>query len=142
MPRDTLYAGVAAIFHSALAAGRPPLVFEDGGQTRDFVHVRDVARANVLALTASPVKAGAYNIGSGTPHTVAEMAFAMSAAFGPGAPLPLTTGEWRLGDVRHIVASSLKAEDGLGYVAEITLEDGLATFAREAPVEAQPTATG
>ena len=73
MPRDTPYAGVASIFRSALAGGRPALVFEDGGQTRDFVHVRDVARANVLALTADVVP-GAYNIASGSPHTVLDMA--------------------------------------------------------------------
>ncbi|MEA2685846.1 MAG: dTDP-L-rhamnose 4-epimerase, partial [Actinomycetota bacterium] len=83
MPRDTPYAGVASLFRSALAAGRPPEVFEDGGQTRDFVHVRDVARANVLALTASGVEAGAYNVASGTPHTVGELAAALSAALAP-----------------------------------------------------------
>lgn len=139
MPRDTPYAGVAAIFRSALAAGRAPLVFEDGGQTRDFVHVRDVARANVLALTAEPVAGGAYNIGSGAPHTVAEMATAMSTAFGAGAPRPEVTGDWRLGDVRHIVASSRKAEEELGFVAEVTLADGLASFAHEAPAETATT---
>ena len=74
MPRDTPYAGVASLFRSALAAGRAPEVFEDGGQTRDFVHVRDVARANVLALTADGVEAGACNVASGTPHTVGELA--------------------------------------------------------------------
>src|SRR5207248_11331907 len=73
MPRDTPYAGVASIFRSALAGGRPPLVFEVGDQTRDFVHVRDVARANVLALTA-PVPSGAYNVASGRPRTALDMA--------------------------------------------------------------------
>jgi dTDP-L-rhamnose 4-epimerase len=129
MPRDTPYAGVASIFRSALAAGRPAQVFEDGGQTRDFVHVRDVARANVLALTAD-VPSGAYNIASGTPHTVLDMAMALTDAFGDGAPRPVVRGGWRPGDVRHIVASPRKAADELGFVAEIGFEDGMAEFAR------------
>jgi dTDP-L-rhamnose 4-epimerase len=128
MPRDTPYAGVASIFRSALAAGRPALVLEDGGQTRDFVHVRDVARANALAL-AGDVGPGAYNIASGTPHTVLDMAVALTDAFGPGAPRPQVTGGWRPGDVRHIVASPRRAAEHLGFQAQITFEDGMAEFA-------------
>jgi dTDP-L-rhamnose 4-epimerase len=128
MPRDTPYAGVASIFRSALAAGRPALVFEDGGQTRDFVHVRDVARANVLALCAD-VASGAYNIASGTPHTVLDMATALTDAFGPNAPRPMINGGWRPGDVRHIVASPRKAAEELGFMAGIGFEEGMAEFA-------------
>src|SRR5579862_2557428 len=86
MPRDTPYSGVAAIFRSCLENGVPPRVFEDGGQRRDFVHVRDVARANLLALdsagslTESALRC--YNVASGEPHTVGEMAFALAGAFG------------------------------------------------------------
>jgi dTDP-L-rhamnose 4-epimerase len=127
MPRDTPYAGVASIFRSALAAGRPALVFEDGGQTRDFVHVGDVARANVLALTA-PVRSGAYNVASGRPRTVLDMAVALSDAFGPAAPRPEVVGGWRAGDVRHIVASPRKAAEQLGFTAEIGFEDGMQEF--------------
>ena len=108
MPRDTPYAGVASIFRSALAAGRAPRVFEDGGQRRDFVHVRDVARANVLALTApEPVAPGAFNVASGTPRTVLEHGRARSprACDAPPGAAPRVTGEWRAGDVRHVVAS-------------------------------------
>ena len=129
MPRDTPYAGVASIFRSALAGRRRPLVFEDGGQTRDFVHVRDVARANVLALSAA-VPSGAYNVASGRPRTVLDMAEALSAAFGPAAPCPEVVGGWRPGDVRHIVASPRKAADELGFTAEIAFEEGMAEFAR------------
>ena len=101
MPRDTPYAGVASIFRSALAAGRAPRVFEDGAQRRDFVHVRDVAAANVLALdAASP---GVFNVASGTPRTVGEMADALARAI--DGPHPQVTGEWRAGDVRHVFAS-------------------------------------
>jgi dTDP-L-rhamnose 4-epimerase len=128
MPRDTPYAGVASIFRSTLAAGRPAQVFEDGGQTRDFVHVRDVARANVLALTAD-VPSGAYNIASGTPHTVLDMATALTDAFGAGAPRPEVRGGWRPGDVRHIVASPRKAQEKLGFTAEVGFEEGMAEFA-------------
>jgi len=128
MPRDTPYAGVASIFRSALSAGRPALVFEDGGQTRDFVHVRDVARANVLALTAD-VASGAYNVASGTPHTVLDMAVALTDAFGRGAARPQVRGGWRPGDVRHIVASPRRAAEDLGFEAEIGFEEGMAEFA-------------
>jgi dTDP-L-rhamnose 4-epimerase len=129
MPRDTPYAGVASIFRSALSAGRPAQVFEDGGQCRDFVHVGDVAAANVIALTAPTVEPGAYNIASGTPHTVGDMAAALTAAFGPSAPPPQYTGGWRIGDVRHIVASGRKAAGGLGFVAKVGFDEGMAEFA-------------
>jgi dTDP-L-rhamnose 4-epimerase len=135
MPRDTPYAGVASIFRSAAAAGTAPCVFEDGGQTRDFIHVDDVARANVLALTAPTVEAGAYNIASGTPHTVAQMARHLVAASGPDVPAPLVTGAWRVGDVRHIVASADKAADRLGFVAATCFAEGMAEFA-SAPLRA------
>ncbi len=128
MPRDTPYAGVASVFRSALAAGRPALVFEDGGQTRDFVHVGDVARANVLALTAG-VPSGAYNVASGRPRTVLDMAVALTDAFGVGAPRPEVRGGWRRGDVRHIVASPRRAADVLGFTAEVGFEAGMAEFA-------------
>jgi dTDP-L-rhamnose 4-epimerase len=129
MPRDTPYAGVASIFRSALAAGWPAIVFEDGGQTRDFVHVRDVARANVCALTAD-VGSGAFNIASGTPHSVLDMAGSLTDAFGADAPRPEVRGGWRPGDVRHIVASPRKAQEELGFTAEIGFEAGMAEFAR------------
>src|SRR3954468_4828388 len=90
MPRDTPYAGVASIFRSALAAGRAPRVFEDGAQRRDFVHVRDVARANALALDRDRPP-GTYNVASGTPRTVLAMARALAAGSGIE---PVVTGEF------------------------------------------------
>jgi dTDP-L-rhamnose 4-epimerase len=127
MPRDTPYAGVAAIFRSALEAGRGPRVFEDGRQMRDFVHVRDVARANLAAATPVPGGLTAYNIASGTPHTVGEMAAALAAEH--GGPDPIVTGEYRLGDVRHIVAAPDRARAELGFRAEVTFADGMKEFA-------------
>jgi dTDP-L-rhamnose 4-epimerase len=135
MPRDTPYAGVAAIFASSLAAGSPPRVFEDGNQLRDFVHVRDVARANVLALTRDEPLTGAFNVASGKPRSVAEMAAALAAAAGPDAPQPWVTGEYRLGDVRHVFASAELAAGTLGFEANEDFGAGMAEFAR-APLRA------
>ncbi|MDH2425589.1 NAD-dependent epimerase/dehydratase family protein [Sphaerisporangium sp. TRM90804] len=128
MPRDTPYAGVAAIFRSALEAGRAPRVFEDGGQRRDFVHVRDVARANLAALgRGEPGSLTAYNIASGEPHTVGEMAAALAG--GRGGPAPVVTGDYRLGDVRHVVASPERARGELGFAAEVSFAEGMTEFA-------------
>jgi dTDP-L-rhamnose 4-epimerase len=130
MPRDTPYSGVAAIFRSCLERGAAPRVFEDGGQRRDFVHVRDVAQANVLALEAADQAGGlrCYNVASGEPHTVGEMAGALADAFGGGLA-PVVTGEFRLGDVRHIVASPAAAAAGLGFRAQIGFAAGMTEFA-------------
>ncbi len=129
MPRDTPYAGVAAIFASALASGAAPRVFEDGGQLRDFVHVRDVARANMVALTSAEPHAGVFNVASGTPRSVGEMARALADAAGPGAPRPVVTGEFRLGDVRHVFASAQRAREVLGFSAREDFRAGMAEFA-------------
>ncbi|MDH6453628.1 MULTISPECIES: NAD-dependent epimerase/dehydratase family protein [unclassified Streptomyces] len=129
MPRDTPYAGVASFFRSALARGEAPRVFEDGCQRRDFVHVRDVAAANVAALEASS-RDGAltsYNTGSGEPHTVGEMARALAGAY--GGPEPVVTGEYRLGDVRHITADSARLRADLGWKAEVGFAEGMREFA-------------
>jgi dTDP-L-rhamnose 4-epimerase len=131
MPRDTPYAGVAAIFAGALAAGRAPRVFEDGGQLRDFVHVRDVARANLLALLAPEPAPGAFNVSSGTPRSVGEMAHALRAAHGEPAPAVEVTGEYRLGDVRHVFASAARAAEGLGFDAREDFAAGMAELADE-----------
>jgi dTDP-L-rhamnose 4-epimerase len=130
MPCDTPYAGVASIFASELAAGRPPRVFEDGRQRRDFIHVRDVARSNVIALTAPRPAPGAFNVASGTPRTVGEMADVLAAAAGATAPRPVTTGQYRLGDVRHVFASPALAAATLGFTAEEDFHAGMCEFVR------------
>jgi dTDP-L-rhamnose 4-epimerase len=125
MPRDTPYAGVASIFRSAVKAGRAPRVFEDGHQTRDFVHVADVARANVLALTARLASGfHALNVCSGVPRTVGDLAHALS----PTAR-PVVTGQWRAGDVRHVFASPAKAAELLGFEAGISFAAGVRSLA-------------
>ncbi|PRX98092.1 NAD-dependent epimerase/dehydratase family protein [Allonocardiopsis opalescens] len=143
MPRDTPYAGVASFFRSALARGEAPRVYEDGGQRRDFVHVADIARANVAALQAvADREAGVlapFNAGSGTPHTVGEMAAALAEAY--GGPAPVVTGEYRLGDVRHITASSRRLAAELGWRPTVDFATGMAEFAR-APLRGQAPAGG
>lgn len=130
MPRDTPYAGVASLFRSALADGRPPLVYEDGRQRRDFVHVTDVARANLLALTApSPDGLVPVNVCSSEPHTVGDLATALARAM--GGPEPEVVGGARAADVRHVVADPTRARDLLGYTAQVTFTDGVTAFATD-----------
>ena len=131
MPRNTPYAGVASIFRSALERGESPQVYEDGGQLRDFIHVRDIARANVIALTGDTAP-NAYNVATGSPRTVLDMAVALTHAFGPGAPQPRVTGAWRPGDVRHVFASVERAAEHLGFRAEVSFSDGMLEFATAA----------
>ena len=128
MPRDTPYAGVASLFRSALERGAAPRVFEDGAQRRDFVHVADVAEANTAALEATD-RPGfrAYNVASGQVHTVGEMAAALADAL--GGPAPVVTGEYRLGDVRHVTASPDLAAAELGFRARWDFGAGMKEFA-------------
>ncbi|MFF4651516.1 NAD-dependent epimerase/dehydratase family protein [Streptomyces sp. NPDC001380] len=128
MPRDTPYAGVASLFRSALARGEAPRVYEDGGQRRDFVHVDDVAAANLAVLEADgghPFRA--YNTGSGDVHTVGEMAAALAEA--AGGPRPVVTGQYRLGDVRHVTADSGRLRRELGWRPRVGFAEGMAGFA-------------
>ncbi len=132
MPRDTPYAGVAAIFRSALERGEAPAVFEDGGQTRDFVHVQDIAAANLAAIenidrTAVAGGLRAYNVCSGQPTTIGEMARILAAA--SAGPEPVITGDYRAADVRHVVASPERARLELGFTAAIGPEQGITSFA-------------
>lgn len=131
MPFNTPYAGVAGIFRNAIAAGRPPEVFEDGGQMRDFIHVRDVARANVLALSSEAAVSGAFNISTGEPHSVGDLAAALVEASPRDSRAPVFSGRYRLGDVRHVFASPERARRAFGFSAEISFEDGVSEFAQE-----------
>ena len=132
MPADTPYAGVAAIFRSAIARGERPRVFEDGRQRRDFVHVRDVARANLAAVDWVLGRHGGevrpFNIGSGDVRTVGEVAEALCAAAAAAAG-PIVTGEFRLGDVRHVTASNARALAELAWAPRECFADGMREFA-------------
>jgi dTDP-L-rhamnose 4-epimerase len=123
MPRDTPYAGVAAIFTSALRRGEAPQVYEDGRQRRDFIHVRDVAAATVAACEQHTSGVRAFNVGSGTPRTVGEMAQALADAL-KGKP-PVTTGKFRLGDVRHITADSSRLKNELNWQPRVDFAAGM-----------------
>lgn len=125
MPRDTPYAGVASLFRSAYERGDVPRVFEDGGQLRDFVHVADVAHANVLALTNETASPGPFNVCSGRPSSVLEMAIALAP---DGAGSPEVVGGYRLGDIRHVFASPERARQVLGFAAQVPFDQGMAEF--------------
>ncbi len=141
MPRDTPYSGVAAMFRSSIERGRAPTVFEDGAQMRDFVHVDDVATANLAALDAVGARdpredpgMRAYNVCSGRPIAIREVADLVAS--GTGSDLvPEVTGQYRRGDVRHIVASPERAAAELAFRARVTPEEGLRAFAT-APLRA------
>jgi dTDP-L-rhamnose 4-epimerase len=132
VPRDTPYSGVAAMFRSSIERGEPPQVFEDGRQLRDFVHVSDVARANVLALhaaiEAAPGTFAPYNVCSGVPVSIGQVAGLVVAGTGSSL-VPQVTGGYRLGDVRHVVASPERARKELGFSAAVPPGEGLPAFA-------------
>jgi dTDP-L-rhamnose 4-epimerase len=127
MPRDTPYSGVAAIFRSSLEKGEPPRVFEDGGQMRDFVHVDDVAAANVAAVRSEAGGFLAANVCSGRPVSIMTVATRICEA--RGGPAPVVTGQYRSGDVRHIVADPALAAETLGFRAQVDPDRGLRDFA-------------
>ena len=126
-PRQALsnpYTGVAAIFSGRLLNGRAPVAFEDGQQLRDFIHVRDVARATVAALESPAADGEAINVGVGDPLTVNDVATNLAGALGVDVE-PEITGTSRAGDIRHCYADMRKADDLLGFQPEITFEDGV-----------------
>jgi dTDP-L-rhamnose 4-epimerase len=127
MPRDTPYSGVAAIFRSELEKGTVPKVFEDGGQMRDFIHVDDIAAANLAGAESDTGGFAAYNVCSGRPISILEVATELCTARGEAAPA--VTGQYRSGDVRHIVADPARAADQLGFRAAVDPRDGLREFA-------------
>lgn len=130
-PRQALsnpYTGVAAIFSGRLLNGRAPLAFEDGYQLRDFVHVRDVARATVLALESEEAMGQAINVGAGSPLTIMQVAQTLAKQLDVDIQ-PEVTGRFRIGDIRHCWADPSRAEELLGFTAEIPLEVGFSELA-------------
>ena len=123
------YTGVLAIFASRIANGQRPMVFEDGRQQRDFVHVSDVARAFVLALHEPRAVGGVFNVGSGERRTVEEVATLQAASMGRPDLTPEITGKSRAGDIRHNVPDLAKAKAELSYAARRDFAEGLAELA-------------
>ena len=131
-PRQALsnpYTGVLAIFASRLLNGLPPLVFEDGLQRRDFVNVRDVARACVLALEAPRAPGRVFNIGSGRHMTINQVAGRLAAVLGRSHIAPEITRRHRAGDIRHCFADISLAREVLGFSPRVDFDEGLAELA-------------
>lgn len=123
------YTGVLAIFASRLHNAKAPVIFEDGQQRRDFVHVRDVARAFLLALDHPNAAGGVFNIGSGEDRSVTEVAQLLANAMGrPDLP-PEISGKARAGDIRHCIPDIDRAIEMLGYEPQEDFRDGLAELA-------------
>ncbi|MBV9848325.1 MAG: NAD-dependent epimerase/dehydratase family protein [Armatimonadetes bacterium] len=120
------YTGVLAIFASRFLNGRPPLIFEDGRQQRDFVHVTDVARACRLALEAPEAAGQVFNVGSGQAYTIQEIARRLARTLGMEHVTPEITGKYRAGDIRHCFADISQARRVLGYEPRVPLDEGLA----------------
>jgi dTDP-L-rhamnose 4-epimerase len=130
-PRQALsnpYTGVLAIFASRLLNGKPPLVYEDGRQRRDFVSVSDVARACRLALEGDRVAGQVLNVGSGRSTSVLDVAHSLATVLGVSIE-PELIGKSRAGDIRHCFADIARASELLGYEPQVTLEDGMAELA-------------
>jgi dTDP-L-rhamnose 4-epimerase len=127
-PRQALsnpYTGVLAIFAARLLNGRPPLVFEDGEQRRDFVHVRDVARACLQALETERGIGHVFNIGSGESRTILSVAADLADVMGRPEVTPHVTGKYRSGDIRHCFADIRRSQAELGFAPWVNFKDGL-----------------
>ena len=118
------YTGVAAIFASRLMNRRPPMIFEDGKQMRDFVSVQDVVQANLLAMERSEADGQAVNVGSGVPISIREVAQALEAALGINIGAEIS-GKYRAGDIRHCFADISRAKNLLGYEPRVTFQQGM-----------------
>jgi len=129
-PRQALsnpYTGVAAIFASRLLNNKPPVIFEDGDQMRDFVSVHDVVRANLLALNTDKANGRALNIGSGSPITIREVASALALNLGRRIE-PEISAQYRAGDIRHCYGDITAAREALGYEPQHSFQQGIAEF--------------
>ena len=126
-PRQALsnpYTGVCAIFSGRLLNDQPPMVFEDGEQTRDFVHVSDIVQANLLALETERADYHALNIGTGFPISISDIALMLARGLNKEVG-PEVTGKYREGDIRHCVADISRARTLLGYEPKVKLADGI-----------------
>ncbi|GAB2762931.1 NAD-dependent epimerase/dehydratase family protein [Salinimicrobium soli] len=119
------YTGVLAIFASRLLNNNPPLIFEDGKQKRDFIHVKDVARACRLAMETPDADGKVFNIGSGNRYTIEEIAHKLAEVMGKAHIKPEITGKYRVGDIRHCSADRARAKEILGFEPEVDFKEGL-----------------
>ena len=119
------YTGCAAIFTSRILNNKPPYIFEDGNQTRDFIHVKDIAQANLKALEHNNANYEAINIGTGKPITIKNLAETLTKVYNKPNLKPYISNEYRKGDIRHCYADITKAQKLLDFQPTITLKDGL-----------------
>jgi dTDP-L-rhamnose 4-epimerase len=118
------YTGVAAIFSARLLNGNPPLINEDGEQSRDFIHVSDVVRANLLAMT-TPLEGGRIcNVGTGRPTTIRRVAELLAERLGVDIE-PELANRFRAGDIRHCIADGSRARAELGFEPQVPFEEGI-----------------
>jgi len=118
------YTGICAIFSSRLLNGQRPVIFEDGQQARDFVHVSDIVRANLLALETDRADYQTVNVGTGRATSVGEVARLLAEGLGREADAEFV-GKYREGDIRHCIADIARARRLLGYEPRVTLEEGI-----------------
>jgi dTDP-L-rhamnose 4-epimerase len=118
------YTGVAAIFSSRLLNGKPPLIFEDGRQSRDFVHVSDIVQAVIQALRTETVTNDVFNVGTGRPFSIIDVAESLAQEIGLDIR-PEIVNQFRAGDIRHCFADITKIQQGLGYEPRVTFADGV-----------------
>jgi dTDP-L-rhamnose 4-epimerase len=126
-PRQALsnpYTGVCAIFSARIKNGNPPMIFEDGRQSRDFVHVSDIVRANLLAMARPEADYQVFNVGTGQPMSILQIAETLSRLYGAKAA-PALTQKFRAGDIRHCYADISRIQRALGFSPTVSLEDGL-----------------
>ncbi len=125
-PRQALsnpYTGVCAIFSARIKNGRPPLVFEDGAQTRDLIHVKDVVQANLLVLRENRADYEVFNVGTGVATPIVQVARELARLYGVSVE-PALAGKYRAGDIRHCVADVTKLQ-ALGFQPSVSLDEGL-----------------
>ena len=123
------YTGVLAIFASRFLNDNPPMIFEDGQQQRDFVHVHDVALACRLALEKEEANGQVFNVGSGHNYTISEIAGRLADVLGKPHLAPLITGKYRVGDIRHCYADISLAQQKLGFYPQVDFDKGLEELA-------------
>jgi len=128
-PYPTPYTGCAAIFTSRILNNKPPYIFEDGNQTRDFIHVKDIAKANLNALEHNNANYKAINIGTGKPLSIKALAETLTKLYNKPNLQPHIPNEYRKGDIRHCYADISKAQKLLNFKPRVNLQDGLKELA-------------
>ena len=119
------YTGVAAIFSARVLNGQPPVIYEDGLQSRDLVHVQDVVQASLLAMERDEADYQSFNVGTGRPLTVLQIAQVLIDSLADGQMEPEIAGRYRRGDIRHCFANIGKIQERLGFVPQVRFDDGL-----------------